>query len=223
MEEIWKKAIYIDKNNNLIDFREWYEVSNLGRVRSYRDHGGSTKRDTRRLTPIMLKASLCKKTGYCRIALKLGDKRGTYLLHRLVASTFLEIPHNLKDEKFLDVNHIDEDKQNNNLDNLHWCSRLFNNLHGTRLKRAIENGKETRNTEEWRKQHSGGNIHNARAVIGVHVKTGETIEFESMAGVSQYFDNKLADRSVSATIRGKQKTAYGYKWYYKEDYEKQFK
>ena len=45
MEEIWRQAIYIDKNKNIIDFGEWYEVSNQGRVRSYREHGGSMKKN----------------------------------------------------------------------------------------------------------------------------------------------------------------------------------
>lgn len=219
MEEIWKKAIYIKKNGSVVDFEGWYEVSSLGRVRSYREHGGSQKINARRGVPILLSPSTYKDTGYFRVYLKINGKAKAYLLHRLVLSTFTEIPLELKDEKHIDVNHIDENKDNNTLSNLEWCSRKQNNLHGTRLQRAISNGNKTRKTEEWRKSHSGGNIHNARAVVGVHAKTGEVIEFESMTGVVEFLNIKLADRSVSATIRGRQKTAYGYYWYYKEDYE----
>lgn len=219
MEEIWKKAIYIKKDGSVVDFEGWYEVSNLGRVRSYREHGGSQKIDAKSNTPRLLKATPSKTTGYLRVCLKIEGKAKSYLLHRLVLSTFVEIPNALKDEKHLDVNHVDENKDNNALINLEWCSRKQNNLHGTRLQRAISNGNKTRKSEEWRKSHSGGNIHNARAVVGVHVKTGEVIEFDSMTGVVEFLNIKLADRSVSATIRGRQKTAYGYYWYYKEDYE----
>lgn len=219
MEEIWKKAIYIKNDGSVVDFEGWYEVSNLGRVRSYREHGGSQKANARRTNPILLTPGAYKDTGYLRIHLKINGKAKAYLLHRLVLSTFMEIPLELKSEKHIDVNHIDENKDNNTLSNLEWCSRKQNNLHGTRLQRAISNGNKTRKSEEWRKSHSGGNIHNARAVVAVHVNTGEVITFESMTGVVEFLNIKLADRSVSATIRGRQKTAYGYYWYYKEDYE----
>lgn len=220
MEEIWRQAIYIDKNKNIIDFGEWYEVSNQGRVRSYREHGGSMKKNARRLVPRLLKLTQCKVTGYYKVTLKINDKRAVYLVHRLVLSTFTKIPQELKEEKYLDVNHIDENKGNNTLENLEWCTRLYNNLHATRLERAITNGNKTRQCRKWRENHSGGNVHNARQVVGVNVKTGEVIEFESMTGVVEFLGIRLADRSVSATIRGRQKTAYGYRWYYKEDYEK---
>lgn len=220
MKEIWKNAIYIRKDGSIIDFEGWYEVSNLGRVRSYREHGGSRKINARRITPVLLSPSTYKDTGYLRIYLKIDGKSKAYLLHRLVLSTFMEIPLELKDEKHIDVNHIDENKENNCLSNLEWCSRHKNNTHGTRTKRAIENGLKTKRTEEWKRLHSGGNVHNARSIVGVHVKTGEVIAFESMTGVVDFFKIKLADRSVSATIRGRQKTAYGYYWYYKEVYDK---
>ena len=219
MEEIWKDAIYINKKGEVIDFKGWYQVSNKGRVRSFRAHGGSRSQGKRRNEPMLL--SISKKEGnYISVHLKLdGVKRRVYLLHRLVLSTFVSIPQELKNEKHIDVNHIDENKHNNNLENLEWCSRLENNLHGTRLKRSVENGVKTKASEEWRKKHSRGNVHNSRAVVGVNVKTGEVIQFEAMQCADEYFKIPLAGRSVSAAIRGKQKTAYGYKWYYKEDYE----
>lgn len=225
MEEIWKDAIYIDRNGNVIDFEGWYQVSNKGRVRSFRAHGGSRCSNKRSVTPTLLKTKKEKSTnGYISVNMKIhNSKSKSWLVHRLVLSTFVEIPEHLKNEKWIDVNHKDENKRNNNLDNLEWCSRLENNLYGTRLQRSIEKGAKTRSTYEWKKKNSGGYIHNSRAVVGVSIETGEIVEFESMTGVNEYFNNKLADRSVSATIRGKQKTAYGYKWYYKEDYEKQCK
>lgn len=219
MEEIWKKAIYIKRSGKVVNFGDWYEVSNLGRVRSYREHGGSMKRDARRLEPKLLKLTKSNTSGYYRISLKSSGKNNTYLLHRLILSSFVEIPSHLKKEKWLDVNHIDENKENNALENLEWCTRLQNNLHGTRLERAISKGNVTRQTREWKKNHSGGKVHNARKIIGVNVKTGEVVEFDSMTGVVEFLGIRLADRSVSATIRGRQKTAYGYKWYYKEDYK----
>lgn len=55
-----------------------------------------------------------------------GDKK-EFRLHRLIAKTFIPNPENLPQ-----VNHIDEDKTNNAVDNLEWCTSLQNNNHGTR-------------------------------------------------------------------------------------------
>lgn len=66
--------------------------------------------------------------GYKRIGLKLEGERKwkNAYIHRLVALAYIENPEN-KNE----VNHIDEDKSNNNVDNLEWCTRKENINHGT--------------------------------------------------------------------------------------------
>lgn len=220
MEEKWVKAIYIDKNKKVIDFGLWYEVSNKGNVRSHRAHGGGMKANVKSSQPRLLKPTKCKKTGYYRITLRIEGKPKTYLLHRIILSSFISVPKELINEQFVDVNHIDENKENNCLSNLEWCTREQNNLHGTRLSRSISKGNQTRNTPEWRKRNCGGAVHNSRSVVGIRQKTGDVVRFESMSKVVDFLNIPLADRSVSATIRGKQKTAYGYKWFYEEEYIK---
>ena len=219
MEEIWKDAKYIKKDGTVVDFEGWYQVSNLGRVRSFREHGGGQKINVKSSMPTLRKLSN-SSSNYKNVSLRINGKTRMYLVHRLVLSTFTDIPEHLKTEKHIDVNHIDEDKTNNKLSNLEWCTRKQNNMYGTRLQRAMENGRVTRSTREWKEAHSRGNTSNARPVVGVNVKTGQVVEFESMTCVTDFLNIKLADRSVSAAIRGRQKTAYGYYWYYKEDYKK---
>ena len=51
-----------------------------------------------------------------------GGPRKNVWVHRMVAETFLENPHNFKY-----VNHIDEDKSNNNVSNLEFCDNSYNN------------------------------------------------------------------------------------------------
>ena len=46
---------------------------------------------------------------------------------------FIDNPNN-----YPNVNHIDENKQNNNLSNLEWCTTKYNNSHATRLKRCSD-------------------------------------------------------------------------------------
>ena len=58
------------------------------------------------------------------------------LVHRLVAEAFLENPENLPC-----INHKDENKLNNCVDNLEWCTIAYNNCYGDRLKRVSEANK----------------------------------------------------------------------------------
>lgn len=61
-----------------------------------------------------------------------NNKTRTHRIHRIVAETFLE---NL--EKFSQVNHIDEDKSNNRVDNLEWCTAKYNVNYGIRNTKAM--------------------------------------------------------------------------------------
>ena len=97
-------------------YEEIYQVSNLGRVRklSY-------------LTPY-------SGDGYMRIRLCRGkNDHKMKLVHRLVAETFIANPNNLPE-----VNHKDENKSNNTVDNLEWCTRKYNINYGGHNKKVIE-------------------------------------------------------------------------------------
>ena len=64
--------------------------------------------------------------GYKKVCLYTEEgKMVNKYVHRLVAKTFIDNPNNLPE-----VNHIDEDKSNNCVDNLEWCDRKYNNTYG---------------------------------------------------------------------------------------------
>lgn len=98
---------------------EKYEVSNLGKVRNIK-------------SGIMLKPWITKD-GYLRHCLYKHNKRKNLLLHRIIATAFIDNPG-----KKPQVNHIDENKLNNDLSNLEWCTVRENAIHGTRVKRLLK-------------------------------------------------------------------------------------
>lgn len=65
--------------------------------------------------------------GYLYVGLRKDNKTKKYKVHRLVAETYLPNPDNLPI-----INHKDENKQNNKLDNLEWCSHTYNHTYSAR-------------------------------------------------------------------------------------------
>lgn len=103
-----------------------YEVSDWGRVRSLdREvmHGNGNK--------YLFKGKLMTLTttmdGYLRVTLSKNGKAKKHTIHRLVAQAFLQNTDNLPQ-----VNHKDEDKTNNRVDNLEFCTSQYNNTYNDR-------------------------------------------------------------------------------------------
>lgn len=111
MTEIWEKAFGLEKH---------YEVSNLGNIRSLprittgirKDGSLSTQR-----RPGKIISPYVSKQGYLTVALKIDGVRKKYLLHRLVAATFVS-----GYSKELTVNHINGIKTDNTAENLEWVT-----------------------------------------------------------------------------------------------------
>lgn len=106
-----------------------YEISNLGNIKSIDRYEIQSNGIKRFRKGRILKLSL-DKYGYNRVELNKNSISKLCLIHRLVAETFIPNPLNLPQ-----VNHKDEDKTNNQVDNLEWCTRDYNNAFGTRTKR----------------------------------------------------------------------------------------
>ena len=115
MVEIWRD---IDGYNGL------YQVSNLGRVKSverYTKHNVSKicKRRERFL-------GSTNEYGYRVVGLYKDGKQKLYKVHRLVAQTFIPNPNNLPE-----INHINEIRNDNRVENLEWCDRDYNLHYGS--------------------------------------------------------------------------------------------
>lgn len=101
-----------------------------------------------RKEPIKLKPTI-SNVGYAQVGLLYRGKVKFYRVHRLVAEYFIDNPNNLPE-----VNHKDENKLNNDVSNLEWCSVEYNRNYGDRGAK-IANGNhvtaEIRRMMNWEK------------------------------------------------------------------------
>lgn len=114
---------------NVKGFEGLYEVSNLGNVRSLDRISVGRHRE-----PLFIKGRVLspikRMRGYLEVNLvdsASGKRRVAKKIHRLVAEAFIENPNHYEQ-----VNHRDENKHNNAVNNLEWCSAKYNNNYGTR-------------------------------------------------------------------------------------------
>lgn len=112
---------------DIVGFEGWYQISNLGRVRSvprvvpHKSKHGSVA--YQRWESKILRPTITNQ-GYEMVVLSKSGKFSYPTVHRLVAIAFIPNPHNKRT-----VNHIDGDKTNNVVSNLEWCTSSENNQH----------------------------------------------------------------------------------------------
>lgn len=119
--EVWRPVV---------GFEGLFSVSSFGRMRNEKTGN--------------ILAEVKSKTGYLTVPTKIGGRKGkckTFRVHREVAKSFIENPHNLPQ-----VNHLDGIKTNNKLENLEWCTAKHNTDHAISMglisldrKRLLEN------------------------------------------------------------------------------------
>lgn len=108
MIEEWKDIYYKDIfNDEIIDYRGYYQINNNGEIRSL-------------ISNKILKQTINKK-GYCIITLYKNNIRKTFRISRLVAYMFIPNPENK-----LEVDHINTIKTDNRVENLRWTTSKEN-------------------------------------------------------------------------------------------------
>ena len=123
MEEIWK---------DIPGYENLYQVSSLGRVKSLERKVKYKNGAIHTINEKILKPHK-NLGGYLQVQL-CNEGIGKFMLvHRLVCDAFLVNQNN-----FTDINNIDENTTNNNVNNLEWCSHLYNTNFGTRNKRIAK-------------------------------------------------------------------------------------
>ena len=168
MQEIWK---------DIKNYEGLYQVSNFGKVKSLPRKGTQTN------TEKILKVSYTYN-GYERVSLHKNNKDKRYLVHRLVAETFIPNPNN-----YPQVNHKDENKINNNVSNLEWCTPSYNINYGKRNNNL--------NKEVWQYDLQGKFIK----------KWKSTMEIQRTLG--------FKNQNISFACLEEKHTSHGYIWKYR--------
>lgn len=110
MDEVWK---------DIKGYEGYYQISNFGNVRSLdrwvKDNGTPVFKQGMPLSPVK------QSIGYLQVALNFKGKIQKKYIHRLVMEAF-----NPTDNPELEINHIDENKENNMITNLEWVTHKEN-------------------------------------------------------------------------------------------------
>lgn len=192
--EIWK---------DIKGYEGYYQVSNFGNVRSLDRFDGVHDRKGTKIKPNL------KQNGYLQVGLRKHNKRKWFGIHRLVATHFLRNPNNKPQ-----VNHIDCNKQNNNVSNLEWVTGKENQEHAVKhgLRASMPKGQ---NHAFYGK--CGSESRSAKPVIRYDRKTGETKLYK--AKILAKYDG-FDVTSISKCCHKKLKTHKGYEWYFAKDFDK---
>ncbi len=160
MKEVWK---------DIEGYEGLYQVSSFGRVKKV-------------TTGRILKGGKHAK-GYLLVGLYKNNIRSSKTIHRLVAEAFIPNPENKPE-----VNHIDENKTNNSLDNLEWMTTKENTNHGTRNKRM------------------------SIPIIATNLKTGEVEDFYGSNECARQLG--LQASHITDVLKGRRKQTGGFTFKY---------
>lgn len=188
--EVWK---------DVVGFEQYYEVSNMGNVRS-KERIQAFPFDETKIG--IVKSKMMKQTpnsrGYYRVSLSDRKKTKQFFVHRLVAQAFVENPQNLPV-----VNHLDFDYTNNRAENLEWTTNKGNMEYSAKRGRFIH-------TEEWSmKIKKTLDMVMGKSVIGINIKTGESIRFNALNDCKKY---GFQPSCVSNCCNGKRQNHKGFTW-----------
>jgi hypothetical protein len=182
-EEIWK---------DIPDYEGYYQVSNLGRVKSLPKKWG---RGNGYVKPEFFK-KICKYfDGYEYTQLSIGTHRKKHKIHRLVAIAFIPNP-----EKKPQVNHINGVKHDNRVVNLEWATQSENIKHAYLYKlQTPKKGRENKLS---------------KPIIQYDINGLEINRYGSIREATRVFGGNI--KCYRKNLQGVTKTYMGYVWIFEK-------
>lgn len=166
MKEIWK----IMKENNK------YEISNFGKIKTIKTQ--------------KIRKPIISKKGYYQMIFYINKKPKSYFVHRLVANNFIDNPNNYEQ-----INHKNENKLDNRVENLEWCNNKYNANYGTKTERMLKT--------KW---------NTFRKIIQKDKNNNVIKLWENIIEIQK--ETKYNKANIYKCCEGKYKYAYNYIWEY---------
>lgn len=173
-------------------FEGLYKVSNMGRVKNNKEH--------------ILKPYSSEK-GYRCVDLNKNGNHKKHRVHRLVAQAFIPNPNN-----YPCVNHIDEIKNHNYVQNLEWCTVAYNNSYGNRLKKISDKNKKSHIGLKQSKETIEKRESKIRKPV-IQINSDNNI-VKIWKCARQASSKGFNPSSIASCCKGKINSHHGYKWKY---------
>lgn len=175
----------------VVNYEGLYVVSNDGQVKSLFRYKRTLKQSV-------------GKHGYCTVELFKNGKSKRLLVHRITAQAFIPNPN-----CFPQINHIDENRLNNSVNNLEWCTAKYNANHGTRNERIRQHNDYSTNERKQIARINGKKV--SKRTIQI-IPNGIEIRYESAKQAS--IKTGIDHSHICDAAKGKRKTAGGCRWEY---------
>jgi len=192
--EIWKPVV---------NYEGCYEVSNAGNVRSVRRKNCYG----RMCGGINLQTQINSRTGYVQVGLCKNGTRKLFAVHRLVAAAFIPAVQGANT-----VNHKNENKTDNRVENLEWISLPDNLRYGTHTARATANKPEMSGAAHFNFGKRGiESVTHKGEVVGIKKDNPSVIiRFDTAADAARELN--ISSGQLCDAINGKAKSCGGYYW-----------
>lgn len=175
---------------NVKGYEDFYQVSNYGTVKSVTHYRKSRNGKEQIVRGKILSPSINSKTGYLTVSLCKYGKIKTHTVHKLVAEAFIPNPNH-----YVCINHINEDKTDNRVENLEWCSYQCNNTYNGKLEKL--------------------NKCKHKPIAQYDLKGNLIKKYESITSASKELN--ISINSISNCLRGLSHKCHGYIWKYEKE------